>query len=134
MNSVHLYRFLFPVLFSFFLMGCGTDPGFEGEVSELELDGVWEITHAVRNGSPTATLDGAVFVFQDNKFSSNVPGFAEDVREDYSISQDSIYTGATLPEYFLIRSYFENRMELVTVVHGHSFVFEIKKNPIEVDK
>ena len=129
MNIPHIIRLttFFSVLF--LMVGCGTDSGFEGDLEKVELEGVWEITYAVRNGQPTSTLDGAEFVFMNNRFSSNVPGFAEDVQQDYVVSQDSIYTGASFPEYFLIRSFFDDRMELITVVHGHSFVFEIKRSP-----
>nr|MBS0037352.1 hypothetical protein [Saprospiraceae bacterium] len=121
LNSIYL------LAIGMLLMGCGSDKAYEGQFEHIELEGVWEIVNASRNGNPTTTLDGGEFVFTGDQFTSNVPGLGDNIQGEYTVSGDSIYTGIPRPEYFLIRIFFEDRMELFTVVQGHHFVFEVER-------
>jgi len=105
-------------------LGCRSGDNATVNVEKDQIEGSWSIVQAFRNGTPTTTMDGAVFNFLDGEFSSNVFGEA---RGDYTLSNDSLYTGLRNPEYFELVSFKDSLMMLRANIRGVRFEFELER-------
>lgn len=117
------------MLLSLVMLGCQS--GYNGsiDVEKDQIEGTWSLVKALRNGSPTSTMDGAIFNFLDGEFSSNVFG---DGRGDYHLSNDSLYTGLRNPEFFEFVSFRDSLMVLRANIRGVSFEFELERKKDEI--
>jgi len=107
------------------LSACAEEGDAADELNETTIEGEWEITFALRNGSPTTTVDGGVFTFENGSFSSN---FIEDgLPGDYELDGETIVTGLRNPEEFHVVSYSDRRMRLKTTISGFDFEFELER-------
>ena len=110
----------------FLLSACGTEVNSGGELNESFIEGEWEVVYALRGGSPTTTLDGAVFTFENGIFSSNIPDVG--TGGNYEIDGETIYTGLRNPEQFEVVSFSEDRLTLSTRISGFEFELELERS------
>ncbi|TVQ46984.1 MAG: hypothetical protein EA362_07035 [Saprospirales bacterium] len=111
------------------LMACRNEAPMGVKIEKVDIQGEWEVKNAYRNGLQTGTLDGAKFLFTPTIFSSNVPGFifGENNIGEYRVSADSIYTGIMRPSFFIVNGVEDNRLNISTLIQGHSFEFELER-------
>lgn len=111
------------------LIACRSEAPKGVYVEKPDIQGEWEVVNAFRNNTQTGTLDGARFLFTSSIFSSNVPGFifGENNIGEYRVSSDTIYTGIMRPSFFIVNEVEENRLNISTLIQGHSFEFELER-------
>ncbi|GEM_PF-2511048 len=107
------------------LTACAQEGDSTDDLNETTIEGEWEITFALRNGSPTSTIDGGIFTFENGAFSSN---FIQDgMPGNYELDGETIITGLRNPEEFHVVSYSDRRMILKTTISGFDFEFELER-------
>lgn len=111
------------------LMACKSEAPKGVNIEKPDIQGEWEVINAYRNNAQTGTLDGAKFLFTSSIFSSNVPGFifGESNIGEYRVSSDTIYTGIMRPSFFIVNEVADNRLNISTLIQGHSFEFELER-------
>jgi hypothetical protein len=120
------YKWVLSIFATCFLLttACKSDKAKAGQ-----LQGVWQLTSATRNGQDAASLEKVFYHFTKDSVLTNFTIAGEEEQGSFKIQKDQLIQNTTPPIQYRITHFEDTVMELSTELRGFEFKLTLHKAP-----